>query len=179
MIVRVVAAVLLVGAIIAVAPVCQAGVLYTFDGNITPYSGAPNGAHETFTYLAPALITADTIVQASALSSSSVSGTGYTATVVEIEFLVSSPGWGPNTPPRPVQITFIDNRANPNFYFASTAFDTPGTYTTISYPGANTGTLTVSTASVPEPSTLTLLVAGVAGLGVHRWRGRRDSGQTR
>jgi hypothetical protein len=166
---RILFAILLMGSATAVMPECRADILYTFDGHITPYSGAPFGAHETFTYLAKSFITADTIVPASALSSSSVVG-NYPGHTQEIEFLVSSPGWG-GPAPKPVQIAFIDGVANPNYYFPIGAFGESGTYNTVSYPGANTGTLTVSQqgAITPEPSSLVLLITALPGLGGYRW----------
>ncbi len=147
---------LFAGALMTAESRCFAGVLYTFNGNITPYYFLPGGAQESFSYLAPGLITQDTVVSASDLSSSYV---GYPATCQDIEFLLSSPGWGVSPPPV-VQIAFIDGVVNPNYYFPLDAFDTPGTYDTVNALDANTGTLVV-TQGVPEPSSIAMLPVGI------------------
>lgn len=140
---------------------CLADTIYTFSGNITPYYFLPTGAAQSFTYTAPSLITQDTFVPASALSECS---TGYYATCGGINFLPSSPGYG--VPGQVVQIAFSDGVVNPNYYFPLVAFTVPGTYSTIDYQGANTGTLIVTNTATqtPEPGSAMLLMFPLAGL---------------
>ena len=131
--------------------VVKADAIYTFSGNITPYFGLPSGAAQSFSFRTPRFITQDTFVPASSLSECS---TGYRAICTGIDFLPSSPGFG--IPGQVVQISFDDGVVNPNYYFPLSAFTVPGTYSTVVYQGANTGTLTVTV--VPEPTTFCLLV---------------------
>jgi len=140
----------------AVAPTsCLADTTYVFSGNITPYYFLPSGAAQSFSYTAPDFIAQDTFVPASSLSECS---TGYNATCGGIGFLPSSPGFG--IPGQVVQIAFMDGVVNPYYYFPLAAFTVDGTYSAVVFPGANTGTLTVtSTATTPEPGTI-LLLAG-------------------
>jgi len=133
------------------SPSCFADEVYVFSGNITPYFFLPNGAAQSFTYEAPDFITQDTFVPAIALSECS---TGYTATCGGIDFLPSSPGFG--VPGQVVQIAFMDGVVNPNYYSPLAAFTNDGTFSTVDFQGANTGTLTVT--QTPEPGTALLLM---------------------
>jgi hypothetical protein len=74
-----------------------------------------------------------------------------------------------------VQIAFGDGVVNPNYYFPANAFSAYGVYDAISFPGANTGTLTVESTSAPEPGTLGLLVTASVALGC---LGKRKLGVT-
>jgi hypothetical protein len=109
--------------------------------------------------------TQDTFVPATSLSQCS---TGYSAVCLGIDFLPSSPGCG--TPGQVVQIWFDDGVVNPYYYFPLGAFTAAGTYSTVVYQGANTGTLTVTV--VPEPSTFCLLVGPLTVL-LTRVKGRQ------
>ena len=158
---------------------CFAGVLYSFNGSITPYPFVPQGATETFTYQALNFITADTVVPPSALSSCSVSypnAASYSPPPFcqSIEFLPSSPGFG--VPGAVLQISFDDGVANPDFYFSLGSFDTYGTHITFPFVGANTAALSVTPAgAIPEPATIGLFLTGLVGLG---WWQRRTQKQT-
>jgi|GEM_PF-1967147 hypothetical protein len=148
----------------------RADTIYTFSGNITPYFGLPSGADQSFTFRSPGFVTQDTFVPASSLSQCS---TGYSATCFGIHFLPSSPGWG--VPGQVVQIWFEDGVVNPNYYFPLAAFTASGTYSTVFYPGANTGTLTVTV--VPEPATFFLMIGPLAipsARAIHRFRVKRS-----
>ena len=145
----------------------RADEIYTFSGNITPYYGLPTGAVQSFTYIASSFITQDTLVPASALSECS---TGYNATCLGINFLVSSPGWG-GGPGQVVQIAFTDGIVNPNYYFPLAAFTVNGTYSTVFYQGANTGILTVTV--VPEPASGFLVMGPLATLLIRAYRKAR------
>jgi hypothetical protein len=147
---------------LALAPAsCFADTMYVFSGNITPYYFLPSGASQSFTYTGPDFITQGTFVPASALSECS---TGYYATCGGINFLSSSPGYG--VPGQVVQTAFSDGVVNPNYYFPLAAFTVPGTYSTVDYQGANTGTLIVAntTMQTPEPGPAVLLMGPLAGL---------------
>jgi len=154
------AVVVIVGSALAPSS-CLADTIYAFSGNITPYYFLPTGAAQSFTYTAPSLITQDTFVPVSTLSECS---TGYYATCGGINFLPSSPGYG--VPGQVVQIAFSDGVVNPNYYFPLVAFTVPGTYSTIDYQGANTGTLIVTNTATqtPEPGSAMLLMFPLAGL---------------
>ena len=154
---KLLAAIAFLGFALAPSP-CLADATYVFSGNITPYYFLPSGAAQSFTYTAPDFITQDTFIPASELSDCS---TGYSAICGGINFLPSSPGYG--VPGQVVQISFLDGVVNPNYYFPLEAFTFPGTYSTVDYPGANTGTLIVTNTvtSTPEPGSAMLWLAGL------------------
>lgn len=151
------------------SPSCFADTIYTFSGNITPYPFLPSGAAQSFSYEASDFITQDTFVPASALLECS---TGYNATCEGIGFLPSGPGWG--VPGQVVQIAFMDGVVNPNYYFSLSAFTVDGTYSTVVYAGANTGTLTVT--KTPEPGPAFLMMGPLAMLFLVVWFVRRPTG---
>ena len=156
--------ILLFGLSLGFPNLVSANTIYTFSG----FLGLPGGATQSFSYTAPGFITQDTFVPASALSQCS---TGYSATCLGINFLVSSPGWGAG-PGHVVQIAFMDGVVNPNYYFPLAAFTASGTYTTVFFDGANPGTLTV-TQVVPEPSTGFLMMGPLSTLLIKRYRARK------
>lgn len=148
--------VLLSGVLCVLLPsLVRADEIYTFSGSITPYSGLPSGATQSFSVTLPGFITQDTFVSAAALSACS---TGYSATCVGINFLPSSPGWGAG-PGQVVQIAFMDGVVNPNYYFPLNAFTVNGTYSTVVLQSGNVATLSVTpVTAVPEPATCFLVL---------------------
>jgi hypothetical protein len=158
--------ILTAGLFIFLPSVVRADTIFTFTGNITPYPFLPSGAAQSFSFTASGFIMQDTFVPANSLSQCS---TGYNATCQGIDFLPSSPGFG--VPGQVVQIAFMDGVVNPNYYFPLAAFTVNGTYSTIVFQGANTGTLTVT--EVPEPAT-GLLLGPIAILLVRAYRRSRS-----
>ena len=154
------------------SPSCYADETFQFSGNITPYYFLPSGAAQSFSFDSPDFITQDTFVPESALSECS---TGYYATCGGVGFLPSSPGYG--IPGQVVQIAFWDGVVNPYYYFPLAAFTVDGTYSTVDFQGANTGTLKVmkSATNTSEPGPLSLIIAPLAILFLtFRYRGFRN-----
>jgi hypothetical protein len=154
------------------SPSCYADETFQFSGNITPYYFLPSGATQSFSFEAPDFITQDIFIPENALLECS---TGYYATCGGVSFLPSSPGYG--IPGQVVQIAFWDGVVNPYYYFPLAAFTVDGTYTTVDFQGANTGTLIVtkSATMTPEPGPLSLIVAPLAILLLAFWyRGFRN-----
>lgn len=134
----------------------QAAAIYDFSGRVN-FIGA---AVELFHYTAPAFITVDTFIPASALD---LCSTGQMLPCFGVNFLPS----GPDTPQHDPELTFQirnpDNSVGTVFYYfpLGSSFAAYGTLTNVPSLG-NAGTLTVS--SVPEPSTALTLSIGLLGV---------------
>jgi PEP-CTERM motif len=129
--------------------------LYDFSGRVNFI-----GAVELFRYTAPAFITADAFIPASALD---LCSTGQMLPCFGVNFLPS----GPDTPQHYPELTFQtrnpDNSVGIVFYYfpLGSSFAAYGTLTNAPSLG-NAGTVTVS--AVPEPSTALTLSIGLLGV---------------
>ena len=145
----------LFGTVVLCATAQAAAVIYDFSGTVNFI-----GAAELFRYTAPAFITADTFIPASALD---LCSTGQMLPCFGVNFLPS----GPDTPQHYLELTFQilnpDNSVGTIFYYfpLGSSFDAYGTLTNVPSLG-NAGTLTVS--AVPEPSTALTLSIGLLGV---------------
>jgi hypothetical protein len=147
--------------ILAVAASARADFIYTFSstGPVDPVNRV-----ESFVFRTPTLISGDTNVAFADLESC----TALTGCSGIIFF--------PNADiPPPVDLLdflTITNGGN-GFSFPLGAFAALGSYTTI---GELPATLQVTAAAVPEPSSLLVMLAGLAGLMMALWRRSNASG---
>jgi len=128
----------------------QAAAIYVFSGRVNFV-----GAVELFRYTAPAFITADTFIPASALD---LCSTGQMLTCFGVNFLPSGPDTPQHYPELTFQILNPDNSVGTVFYYfpLGSSFAAYGTLTNVPSLG-NAGTLTIS---APEPSTAFTLLIG-------------------
>ncbi len=132
--------------------------LSSFDFNGESFAGS-------FSVTLPGFITSRTNVPFADLTSCSVIDSGGPATCLAQDFLYGV------TPGTETVGFHIESAANPGteiyYYFDAGSFETPGTYTSVVLGTSQEGTLTVMrTSAVPEPGTLSMLVAGVGFLAV-------------
>lgn len=138
----------------------DAATVYDFSGSVSFF-----GVVESFRYTAPAFVTADTFIPASALD---LCSTGQMLPCFGVNFLPSGPDTPQHYPELTFQIRNPDNSVGTVFYYFSlgSSFAAYGTLTTVPSLG-NAGTLTIS--PVPEPSTaLTLLIGVLIGLALFK-----------
>jgi len=146
---------------VALVPGACADVVYNFSGTEALFPGT-----ESFQYTAPNFITADISIPGSSLDFCTVSGTLVPPCDV-VNFFIS----GPDSPQHFPQIAFETGPTGLasilDYYFPSGSFGEAGT---IQSPSGNTATLTITT--VPEPSSLVLLLATILALTIQpfRWR---------
>jgi hypothetical protein len=148
----------------ALAVSARADVIYDFSGTEALFPGT-----ESFQYTAPNFITADISIPGSSLDFCTVSGTLAPPCDI-VNFFIS----GPDSPQHYPEIAFETGPTGVpsilDYYFPSGNFGQAGT---IQSPLGNTATLTIaSVPSVPEPSSLVLLLVAIFGLTVQgfRWR---------
>jgi len=145
-----------------------APVTYTFS--TTEWNGS---VVATVSLTFPTLITADTSVSAPFPAGDSCSITGLTCTQV-LFYPSLNIGSGPFDD---LAISSAEDGGS-GFAFPAGTFDSFGTFSAIEPPGQegfNTGTLTISSQSVPEPAGLALFLIGAAGIGVARRRVSRTA----
>jgi hypothetical protein len=168
--------------IMAASALCSAGsaasaaVLYEFTSLAAPVhypGGTFSNGH--FSVLLPDFVTTDTTLPTGSLSactyavSSASSGLGCGDHELLAEYKLPSIIFGRKGEPRDTVLFDVDQGSGGGFglfhFFEDGAFSTPGVHETV---GSLAGRLTVSV--VPEPSQWMMLLLGLAGVGVARWR---------
>lgn len=145
---------------LAFAASAHAATTYSFSG----FFGQPSPSGDftaTFSITVPSLITADTVIDASGMTQcqtpvGACTSVGFYVDAAAAGFAPEHPEWE--------AIAFSNDQGTSYYYFDGTTFTTDGVHSDVF--GIGPATLDVRTAAVPEPASMSLLLAGLGLMGV-------------